>query len=181
MTNASMRPVQWLAALACALAVGPAQAQSTQIATEYLLTFEAPLEPTLRVDSATLIVPVKGGGWVKGPKITGRLVSPGGDWVRLMPSGAARLDVRAVIQTDDNALIFMSYNGIVQHSKESGERSRKGEVLKSADVPYFVAAPTFQTASEKYAWLNSVQAIGKVVELKLGAGGYVRYDIYIVR
>ena len=42
-------------------------------------------------------------------------------------------------------------------------------------------APTFQTSSEKYAWLNGVQAVGKMVEVKVGAGGYVKYDVFIVR
>jgi hypothetical protein len=29
--------------------------------------------------------------------------------------------------------------------------------------------------------LNSVQAIGKAVALKLGEDGYVKYDVFIVR
>jgi len=118
---------------------------------------------------------------VNGPKIKGTMVSPGGDWLRPMPSGVLRLDVRASIRTDDGADIYVSYNGIIQHSKESAERLMKGEVLTDKDVPYFVTAPTFQTSSEKYAWLNGVQAVGKMVEAKVGAGGYVKYDVFIVR
>lgn len=57
----------------------------------------------------------------------------------------------------------------------------KGEVLTDKDILYFVTAPTFQTSSEKYAWLNGVQAVGKMVELKAGAGGYVKYDVFVVR
>ena len=81
----------------------------------------------------------------------------------------------------DDALIYMSYNGILQHSAESAERMNKGELLTTKDIPYFVTAPTFQTAAPKYAWLNSVQAINKVVELKIGDGGYVKYDVFVVR
>jgi hypothetical protein len=40
-----------------------------------------------------------------------------------------------------------------------------GEVLK-ADEIYFLTAPTFQARSETYAWLNHVQAVGKMVEVK---------------
>jgi len=158
-----------------------AYAQTTQIATEYLMTVEAPLDPAVRIDNSTVIIPMRAGGWVKGPRINGKTVSPGGEWLRVMPSGALRLDVRTLMQTDDNAFIFISFNGILQHSKESAERAREGEVLASRDVPYFVAAPTFQTSSEKYAWLNSVQAVMKMVEIKVGEDGYVRYDVFIVR
>jgi hypothetical protein len=69
----------------------------------------------------------------------------------------------------------------MQHSEKSVERLMKGEVLTDADVPYFVTAPTFQTSSPKYAWLNGVQAVGKMLELKVGESGYVKYDVFIVR
>jgi Protein of unknown function (DUF3237) len=158
-----------------------AYGQSTEIKTEYLMTYVAPLAPPIPIDSSLVIVGVQPGGWVKGPKISGKLASPGGDWLRIMPSGALRLDVRGLIQTDDNAYIFISYNGIIQQSKESAERLGKGEVLTTKDIPYFVTAPTMQTSAEKYAWLNNVQLIAKFVEVKLGEGGYVKYDVFVVR
>jgi hypothetical protein len=159
-----------------------AYAQTTQITTEYLATAEASFDPPIRIDNSTSIVPGRPGGWIKGPRINAKIVFSG-DWLRVMPSGTWRLDVRGLIQTDDNAFIYASFNGIVQHSKESYERWRKGEVLSSKDVPYFVIAPTFQTSSAKYAWLNSVQVVGKMVEFKGGEGevGSVRYDLFIVR
>ena len=156
--------------------------QSTSIETEYLMTYLAPLDAPLLVNEALFIFNVKpSGGWAKGPKINGSFVPPGGDWLRLMPSGAMRLDVRATLKTDDGALIHISYNGILQHSAESAEKMNRGELLTTKDIPYFVTAPTFETAAPKYAWLNSVQAINKVVELKIGEGGYVKYDVFVVR
>lgn len=160
---------------------GAAFAQSTEIKTEYLMTYQAPLDPPTPIDPTLLIVNVIPGGWAKGPAINGTFTSPGGDWLHIMPSGAMRLDVRATLKTDDGALIYMSYNGIMQHSMASGEKLNKGELLTTKDIPYFITAPTFQTSAPKYAWLNSVQAIGKVVELQLGQGGYVKYDIFVVR
>ena len=159
-----------------------AHAQSTEIKTEYLMTYMAPLDAPYAIDSSLVIVNVKAtGGWAKGPNISGTFIQPGGDWLRVMPSGALRLDVRATLKTDDGALIYISYNGIIQHSAESAEKMNKGELLTTKDIPYFITAPTFETSSPKYAWLNSVQAINKVVELKLGEGGYVKYDVFIVR
>jgi len=156
-------------------------AQTTHITTEYLMTLLAPLDAPIAVDGSLQIFNVKPGGWVKGPKINGAMVSPAGGWPRTMPSGVFRLDVRGLIRTDDGADIFVSYNGIIQYSKESAERLMKGGVLTDKDVPYVVTAPTFQTSSGKYAWLNGVQAVGKMVELKAGDGAYAKYDVFVVR
>lgn len=155
--------------------------QTTRIDTEYLMTYLAPLDVPIAVDGSLQIFNVKPGGWVKGPTINGTFVAPGGDWLRIMPSGVFRLDVRGSIRTDDGADIYVSYNGIIQHSEKSAERMTHGEVLTDKDMPYFVTAPTFQTSAPKYAWLNGVQAIGKMVELKAGEGGYVKYDVFVVR
>jgi hypothetical protein len=172
-------------ALICAMllcgAATSAVAQTAQIKTEYLMTYLAPLDAPVAVDGSLQIFNVKPGGWVKGPNIQGTFVSPGGDWLRTMPSGVLRLDVRGMVRTDDGADIYVSYNGIIQHSRESAERLMKGEVLTDKDMPYFVTAPTFQTSSTKYAWLNGVQAIAKMVEVKAGDGGYVKYDVFVVR
>lgn len=173
----------WALGVGLSLGVtGEAGAQTTEVKAEYLMTYVAPLDAPLPVDSSLMIVNVKPtGGWAKGPRISGSFLSPGGDWLRVMPSGALRLDVRAALKTDDGALIYITYNGIIQHSPESAERMNKGEVLTNKDIPYFVTAPTFQTSSPKYAWLNGVQAINKLVEIKLGEGGYVKYDTFIIR
>jgi hypothetical protein len=162
--------------------LGSAYAQQAAAPTlEYLMSYKALLEPPTPVDSSLLIVNVKPGGWVKGPRISGKFVAPGADWLRIMPSGVLRLDVRASIVTDDNQVIYLSYAGIAVHSKESAAKAERGEVVTWKDVQYFITAPTFQTSSEKYAWLNGVQAVNKGVEFKLGEDGYVIYDVYIVR
>ena len=161
--------------------VDVAQAQTTQINTEYLMTYVALVDSPIPIDSSMLVANIRPGGWVNGPKITGKFVSPGGDWLRILPSGTLRLDVRGLIQTEDNAFILITYNGIIQNSKESTERLMKGELMTTKDIPYFITAPTLQTSSEKYAWLNNVQLISKLVEVKVGEGGYVKYDVFVVR
>jgi hypothetical protein len=95
-----------------------------------------------------------------------------------MPSGVSRLDVRLIVKTDDGALIYVTYNGIIKDTKESEARAEKGEVLRFKDH-YFVIAPTIETSAKKYEWLNGVQCIGKIVEDKNGA--YVKYDVFVVR
>ena len=103
-----------------------AQAQTTQINTDYLMTVHIPTERKA-VDNNLVVVNILPGGWVKGPKISGKILPPGGDWIRVMPSGALRLDVRLTIETDDGALIYMTYGGVVVGSKETSEALARGE------------------------------------------------------
>ena len=168
----------WVIALVTALSLASAaEAQTTEVSTDYLMTLYAPLEPAQEIDSTLEVSNVHPGGWVKGPRISGKLVAPAGDWFRTLPSGAGRLDVRATIRTDDGALIYLAYNGVYKASAEAEARAAKGEVLTSKDL-YFFIAPTLQTAAKKYVWLNDVQCVGKLVEYR--ADAYVKYDIFIV-
>jgi hypothetical protein len=171
-----------LPALFCALALSSpiAQAQTTTITTEYLMTLYAPLEAPQAIDNTLNIYNLREGGWARGPKIEARMIAPAADWLRVMPGGNLRLDVRGTLQTADGALIYISYNGVISQPPELFERFTNGEVLK-ADEIYFLTAPTFQTSAEKYAWLNHVQCVGKMVEVKAGEDSYVKYDIFVVR
>jgi len=152
---------------------------TTSLETEYLMTLYATLEPAQIADGNLSVVNVPS-GWVEGPGIKGKIVSPSADWLRLLPGGAARLDVRAMIQTDDGEMIFVSYNGVRLCPKETQERFVKGDILKAGEC-YFLTAPTFQTKSQKYNWLNAIQAIGKMVEQRRGEQNYVKYDIFALK
>jgi hypothetical protein len=182
MTRVWARFLAGAAALALAWWAGNAAAQSTQVQAEYLMTYEAELELPQIFHDKLFIYNVKPGGWAKGPTIGGKFILPGADWLRVMPSGAMRLDVRATLQTDEGDLIYVTYNGIIQHSQQSFDKLMKGEAVTAADGVYFLTAPTFETSSKKYDWLNRVQAVGKMVEVRVTPErAYVRYDIFVVR
>ena len=55
-----------------------------------------------------------------------------------------------------------------------------GEIDTSNDR-YGMITPVFRTSHVKYVWLNATQAIGKILELKLGQGGFIKYDISVVK
>jgi hypothetical protein len=179
-----MQCIQWLgrglglSIVAALLQPTTSGAQATRISTEYLMTLYAPLEAGQEIDPALQVNNVRPGGWVKGPRISSTLLSPAGDWSRALPSGVSPLDVRATIKTDDGALIFLSHNGIYKGSEDADARAAKGEVLTSKDL-YFVIAPTMQTSAKKYAWLNAVQCIGKMVSYQ--SDSYVKYDNFVIR
>lgn len=150
------------------------------LAGEYLTTLHSPSgEPPQMIDSSLAIYRMSGEGWARGPKLSGTLLPPTADWMRIMPGGSFRIDARMVIRTAEQALIYVSYGGVVSVSQENFERMSAGETLTARDM-YFLITPTFQTAHENYAWLNHVQAVGRVAELKGGAQGYVRYDVFTV-
>jgi hypothetical protein len=155
--------------------------QTAPIELEYLMTIHADLAPPHLVDSGSRIVNVKG-GWAEGPNIKATLIAPRGDWLQPLASGVTRIDVRLTMLTDDEQLIFISYNGVVAHSEQSAAKMAAGGVMTPADGAYFVVAPTFRTGSEKYGWLNRVQAVGKMAQLSFDpANRFIKYDFFIVR
>lgn len=162
------------------VASAPDEGPTTSVSTEYLMTLCAPVDPPKAVDATLAIYNVRPGGWVSGPKIRGKLVSPTADWLRIMPSGVSRFDARGAIETDDGELIYLTFGGVLHLEEREANRLRNGEVLKADDC-YSITTPTFQTSSQKYFWLNRIQAIGKLIEATAGEDSHATYDIFIVK
>jgi len=101
------------------------------------------------------------GGRFEGDRLSGELFPGGGsDWQSIRPGdGAWLINVRIVLKTDDGAIIGMPYTGIRQGPKEVLDRIARGEQVKASDY-YLRISATFETASEKYAWLNKIISIG---------------------
>jgi hypothetical protein len=95
----------------------------------------------------------------EGERLSGKVLDGSSDWQSVRSDGSTLLDVRLTLQTEDDALIAMSYQGIRRGPREVLERLDRGEQVDPADY-YFRIAPLFETASEKYAWLNGILAIG---------------------
>jgi hypothetical protein len=115
------------------------------------------------------------GGTVEGPKIKGEVLPGGGDWLLVRPDGAGELDVRATIRTDDGHLVYCYYRGILHPPPEVALRVMQGEDVDPSEY-YFRTAPVYETASEKYGWLNRIVAVavGKF------APNWVGYKVYAV-
>ncbi len=47
-----------------------------------------------------------------GPKLRGKMLPGGGDWLTVRTDGVGILDVRATIESDDGALIYLAYTGV---------------------------------------------------------------------
>lgn len=148
---------------------------AVSITTSYLLTVHVPLEMPKTVSSELVIYNCVPGGWVKGPGISGTVVPPTADWLRTMPNGVKRLDVRLTILADDGEYIFMNYHGRIASAEQRATRPRLG--APSPDDRYFITSPVFETDSKKYGWLNDIVAIGKIVP---SPRSEVTYDVFVV-
>lgn len=100
-----------------------------------------------------------GGGTFEGARLKGTILPGGADWIIARPDGSTTLDVRLVLQTDDGATIGMTYRGLRHGPVEVMDKVNKGEFVDPA-LYYFRTAIQFETASDKYAWLNGIIAIG---------------------
>jgi hypothetical protein len=118
------------------------------------------------------------GGRVTGPRLTGRVLPSGGDWLLVGADGCARIDVRSSMELDDGAIVYTTYGGRLNVPADIARTAFNRETAESVDLAryYFRTAPTFETASRKYAWLNNIQAIGVGRLTRAG----VAYNIYEV-
>ena len=99
------------------------------------------------------------GGTFTGPRLRGTVLPGGGDWLVERSDGVRVLDVRITLHTDDDALIYAHYPGLFHGGPGVMERLLRGEAVDPSEY-YFRTAPLFETASQKYAWLNRLLAIG---------------------
>jgi len=115
------------------------------------------------------------GGEVTGPRLRGRLLSVGGDWLTVRPDGVGVLDVRATIETHDGALIYVTYNGVLEFGADGYQRMLGGNPPLRAPIQ---AAPRFLTSHPDYLWLNRLQCLN--VGMADLATSTVSYDTYAV-
>jgi hypothetical protein len=91
------------------------------------------------------IVPVIGGTF-EGPKLRGKVLPPGADWLVRISDTVRVLDVRTLLLTDDDQRIYVTYRGVL-HTPAGQPRYQRVGMM-------------FETGSEKYAWLHQIIAVG---------------------
>lgn len=104
------------------------------------------------------IFPIDGGDF-EGPKLQGTVLPGGSDWMVVDSDGVAHMDVRVALQTNDGERIYMSYRGLRHGPPAVMARLQRGEPVEPSEY-YFRIAPSFETGSTKYSWLNRILAIG---------------------
>ena len=110
-----------------------------------------------------MIFEVESGG-IEGDRLQGRMTgTSAADWMTLGADGTGSLDVRALLETHDGALVFVHYTGRVDLTGGHG-------------APVY-ATPRFDTGDDRYRWLNPIQAVGKGVL----DGSTLTYELYELR
>jgi len=130
--------------------------------TRPLMTVRIAAAPPQKIGTAPhgarSIVPVTGGDF-EGPRLRGRILPGGGDWLLLRSDGVLELDLRITLETDDHALIFMTFQGLRHGPPDAIAALGRGETVDPATY-YFRTLPRFETSAEKYAFLNRIIAVG---------------------
>jgi hypothetical protein len=98
------------------------------------------------------------GGSFEGERLSG-VVLNGNDWQSVRNNSCNKLDVRLLLQTNDGALIVMTYQAMRTGPATIMEKLDKGEPVEPTSY-YFRMNPTFETHAGKYDWINRIIAVG---------------------
>ena len=108
------------------------------------------------------------GGYFEGERLKGKILPSGSDWQNVRSDGAWMINVRTLLETDDGALISMNYQGLRHGPKEVIDAIARGENV-NPNAYYMRVTPWFETASEKYLWLNDIVSVAHGHRLPSGA------------
>src|SRR6478672_1574713 len=127
-----------------------------------LMTLQVVVPPPQKLGAVPLgtrvIAPITGGSF-EGPRLRGKVLPGGGDWLLLRPDGVLELDLRITLETDDHALIYMTFLGLRHGPPDAIAALGRGEVVDPARY-YFRTLPRFETSTETYAFLNRIVTVG---------------------
>ena len=115
------------------------------------------------------------GGKFEGPRIKGVVLPGGGDWFVRRADQMVELDVRCVLRTDDNHLVYCCLRGVNEMTAEVAIKAITGEPVDASKY-YFRVTAAIETGSKKYDWLNRIVAVGAANLTPAG----VEYNIHTV-
>jgi len=118
-------------------------------------------------------VDLLGIGTFEGPRLRGTLHAGGIDMKTVRSDGAVIPNVRLVLETDDEALIFMHYTGVRCGSPEVMARIAAGESVDPSEY-YHRNTPYFETSDANYDWLNRICSVG----IGWRSGDSAGYDVF---
>jgi Protein of unknown function (DUF3237) len=116
------------------------------------------------------------GGAATGKRFNANAFGGGGDWILVGPDNYARLDVRLQFKTEDGALVYIQYLGLLELNAKVDEVMGGGAGTDYSDQ-YLRATLRLETSDERYAWLNQSVFVARGHFLE---GPKVEYEVYRV-
>ncbi len=115
------------------------------------------------------------GGTVQGPKLNGRILPGGADWQIVRADGAADIQARYIIESDQGARIVVNSTGLRHGPPEVLAQLARGDKVDPARY-YFRTVMRFETADAGVDWLNRILALARGERQARS----VRLDVYEV-
>jgi len=104
------------------------------------------------------IIPLLG-GTVDGPHFKGRILPGGSDYQSIRSPTFTEIHARYIIETDQGERIYVENTGIRTGTAEDIAAIVRGETVDPNRL-YFRTTPRFETAAEKFQWLNTHLFVG---------------------
>lgn len=115
-------------------------------------------------------------GRVVGGRVNGELIGAGADWMLVGKDGYGRIDVRCQIVTDDEAAIYVQYQGVLELNEASSAALLESGRETTWDDQYFRTTPRFETGDPRYAWMNEAVFVARG---RVTADG-IEYEVFRV-
>jgi hypothetical protein len=115
------------------------------------------------------------GGHFEGDRLRGTIQPSGGDWLLIDAEGIGHIDVRLTLETDDGALIYVQYYGVLVMNEQVKSALTQNGTTDYGDT-YFMTNPRYETADKRYKWLNRIMSVAEG-RLAPGAAEYQVFEL----
>lgn len=115
-------------------------------------------------------------GRVVGPRLSAEVLSGGGDWALIGPDGWTRVDVRGQCRTDEGAVLYFTYRGLIEPSPAVLAALRNGTETRFEDQ-YWRVSIEVETGEPSLQWLTQSLLIGRG---RVCSGPGVAYEVFRV-
>jgi hypothetical protein len=114
-------------------------------------------------------------GTVRGHKFNGHVLPGGADWQIIRADGAADIQARYTIESDQGARVLVDSVGLRHGPPEVIEKLARGDNVDPA-LYYFRTVMRFETGDKGLDWMNRIIAVARGQRLARA----VRLDVYEV-
>lgn len=104
------------------------------------------------------IAPITGGVF-EGERLSGEVLPGGSDWLIIRADGTMVIDVRLTLKTEDDVLVYLTYEGRFKGQPATLAKLAQGQVLDPGEYS-LVSVAKLESGHPDYSWVNDVVAVG---------------------